>query len=280
MFRYPHLRENPVDSELTNRGRPGGPVAWPCMRHLEAGGTPLDELAEVLAMLDADRPSVGSGRPWVTTNMVMSLDGAFSTEGVSGGLSSGEDHELFLAQRSLADVILVGASTVRAENYRRPSVSDEAARIRATRGQDPTPRIVITSKSLSLPDDVPLLHGDPPAPMLAHPADSDLGNAPGGVELLEAGNDDVDFELLLRLLSERGAGHVVCEGGPGVLGQLAARGLIDEYMLTISPQLVGGEHVGLLAGAEAQDERFALHRVLRAGDHLMLSYRRPRADSA
>jgi riboflavin biosynthesis pyrimidine reductase len=250
------------------------------MKHLEAGGSPLDELAAVLEMLDSDRPGVGSGRPWVTTNMVMSLDGAYSSDGLSGGLSSGADHELFLAQRSLADVILVGASTVRAEKYRRPSVSEEAARIRAMRGQDPTPRIVITSKSLSLPEDVPILHGDPPAPIMAHPADSDLGNAPPGVELLEAGSDGVDFDLLLRLLAERGASHVVCEGGPGVLGQLAARGLIDEYMLTVSPQLVGGDRVGLLAGAEAQDERFALHRVLRAGDHLMLSYRRPRDDSA
>lgn len=244
------------------------------MRRLVDQGTELTEVGAILAMLDADRPTGHQGRPWVTTNMVMSLDGAYSTDGVSGGLSSGADHELFLAQRALADVILVGASTVRAENYRRPLVPAEAARIRADRGQDPTPRIVITSRSLSLPSDVALLEGDPPPPIMAHPAVSDPSNAPEGVELIEAGQDGVDFALLLELLAQRGAKLVVCEGGPGVLGQLAAKGLIDEYMITLSPQLIGGEKVGLLSGAVAEDETFELHRVLQAEQHLMLSYRR------
>ena len=246
------------------------------MQHMAPKGPAFEDDESVVGLLDDDRPSsTPEARPWVCTNMVMSLDGAFSTDGVSGGLSSGADHQLFLARRSLADVILVGASTVRAENYRRPSVTPEAARVRAERGQDPVPRIVITSRSLSLPADVPLLEGDPPAPIMAHPADADTSKAPTGVELLEVGSDGVDFAELLRVLADRGAKDVVCEGGPGVLGQLAAEGLIDEYMITLSPQLIGGDRVGLLSGAHPGDEDdFALHRVLRSGQHLMLTYRR------
>ncbi len=168
----------------------------------------------------------------------------------------------------------MGASTVRAEGYRRPTVGAEAARIRAQRGQDRVPRIAITSRSLHLPADTPLLQGDPPPPIMVHPSASDTSKAPPGVELLEAGEDGVDFGMLLAILHDRGARHVVCEGGPGVLGQLAAADLIDEYMLTLSPQLVGGADVGLLSGASAEGQNFGLHRVLRQEDHLMLSYRR------
>jgi riboflavin biosynthesis pyrimidine reductase len=78
---------------------------------------------------------------------------------------------------------------------------------------------------------------------------------------------------LLVELHRRGLERVHCEGGPGLLGQLAELDAIDEYLLTLSPHLIGGANTGLLGGAAAH-ERFLLHRVLRDGDHLMLSYRR------
>lgn len=244
------------------------------MRRLEPAGIPIDTPDAMLELLDADRVDPPPGRPWVSTNMVMSLDGAYSRGGTSGALSSTADHELFIAHRSIADAVLVGASTVRAERYSRPSVSPRAAEIRAARGQEPVPRIVITSASLHLPADTPLLDGSPPVPILAHPRTSDPAAAPDGVELLAAGEEGVDFAELLAVLGDRGVRHVACEGGPGVLGQLAAAGLIDEYLLTVSPSLVGGDRVGLLAGATPADADFDLHRVLRQSEHLMLSYRR------
>jgi riboflavin biosynthesis pyrimidine reductase len=252
----------------------------PRMRFLRPDGPGLDDRDAVLAHLDEDRPDPPPDRPWVTTNMVMSLDGAYRVAGTSGGLSSEADHLLFLAQRSLADAIVVGASTVREERYRRPSVDPAAARIRARRGQEPVPTVVIASKSLRLPADLPLLEGKPPVPVMAHPRSSDPSTAPQGVELLAVGDDDVDFTELLAALGRRGARHVVCEGGPGVLGQMAAADLIDEYLLTLSPRLVGGSSVGLLAGAEATGGPHHLHRVLGDGDHLMLSYRRTGAPGA
>ncbi len=244
------------------------------MRPLHTTDPDLTTVEEVVAFLDSDRPLLPEGRPWVTTNMVMSLDGAYSTGGRSGGLSSEADRALFLALRSLVDVILVGASTVRAENYRRASVGADAAAIRQRRGQEPAPRIVITSRGLELPADTPLLDGGPPLPIMVHPLVSDTSAAPDGVELMCVGENSVDFEKLLQILYSRGARHVLCEGGPGVLGQLATHGLIDEYMLTVSPRLIGGRDVGLLSRSSAADADLALHRTLVQDDHLMLCYRR------
>ena len=56
-------------------------------------------------------------RPWVRANFVNSIDGAFTVDGVSAGLGTDADHRVFGLLRELAEVIVVGAGTVRAENY-------------------------------------------------------------------------------------------------------------------------------------------------------------------
>lgn len=233
----------------------------------------LGAIARMLTAADTDPPA---GRPWVSTDMVMSIDGAYSMDGTSAALSSDADHALFIAHRSNADAILVGASTVREEGYRRPTVSEEAAEVRRGRSQSALPMLVIVSSSLDLGTDTPLLHGEPPAPIIAHPARSDASAAPEGFDLIQAGDATVDLPELLSELARRGVRRIACEGGPGLLGQLAQADLIDEYLVTLSPQLVGGGRVGLLGGARLAGLPFTLHEVLRDGDHLMCSYRRER----
>ena len=56
-------------------------------------------------------------RCWVRANMIASLDGGATDDGKSGGLAGRGDKALFSRMRQEADVILVGASTVRIENY-------------------------------------------------------------------------------------------------------------------------------------------------------------------
>lgn len=246
------------------------------MRRLTATGAPLDALEAMVALLPTMGVEPPPERPWVSTDMVMSMDGAYSRGGTSGALSSPADHALFIAHRSLSDAILVGASTVRKERYRRPSVSEQAREVREHYGQRPVPELVITSASLDLGAGTPLLHGDPPVPIIAHPASADTRDAPEGFELIDAGDTQVDLRLLMSILRDRGVRRIACEGGPHLLGQLAAEDLIDEYLVTISPQLVGGAMVGLLGGGNPQAARFELYEVLRDGEHLMCSYRRDR----
>ena len=74
-------------------------------------------------------------RPWMRINFVSSLDGAVAVEGRSGALGSPADKKVFGLLRELADVILVGAGTVRAENYGGARTS-EALRVRREDGPD------------------------------------------------------------------------------------------------------------------------------------------------
>src|SRR5215207_9001736 len=58
-----------------------------------------------------------SGRPWIGLCMVASIDGSTAIAGASAGLSSEADRQVLLTLRSVADLIVVGAGTVRAEGY-------------------------------------------------------------------------------------------------------------------------------------------------------------------
>lgn len=60
---------------------------------------------------------VAEGRPAVRLTMIAAVDGATAVDGLSGGLGGPADRRVFAALRSLADVVLVAAGTVRAETY-------------------------------------------------------------------------------------------------------------------------------------------------------------------
>jgi riboflavin biosynthesis pyrimidine reductase len=175
----------------------------------------------------------------VVANMVCDLTGSTTIDGRVGALSSGADVELFRRLRSLADVVLVGAETVRRERY---------GPVRVAPGDvvdgRPTPPIAVISRSLDFDWTIPLFAepgGARPIVITCEAAD------PAAVELAEqhadvlvAGDEAVDVARALRELEERGAEVVVCEGGPHVLGELVAAACLDELCLTVAP-LMGGD---------------------------------------
>lgn len=187
-----------------------------------------------------------TGRPWVLTNMISSLDGATAIEGRSGGLGRPADSEVFAALRAVADVVIVGASTARAERYRRPRVGPAAIVGRRARGQTDAPRLAIVSGSLSLPSDLPALAPSAtaePRPVLftgsASPPErrSELAEV---ADIDVAPTPVVDPRWVLERLFAQGARVAILEGGPTLNGQFAASGCIDEWNLTVSPTLVSG----------------------------------------
>jgi len=221
---------------------------------------PVDDPAALIAADDRHPPA---GRPWVMANMVMSIDGAYSRDGRSAGLSGDADRAMFAALRTLADVVLVAAGTARAEQYRRPaSVPGHGSA-----------RLAVVTRSIRIPDDQPFLSGEGPDPIVFHPEDADTGGAPAGVELRAAGTGGVDLREALASLHADGAGVVLCEGGPSLLGQLVGAGLLDELFVTLAPTAVGGDRVGLLGPNGPFDTSFDLHRLIEDDGFLLLCYR-------
>jgi riboflavin biosynthesis pyrimidine reductase len=237
---------------------------------------PMD-VPDVAALVAAESRPRPQGRPWVLLNMVASADGAIALEGRSGGLSSAGDKDLFFALRAIADVILVGAGTVRAEDYGPPKVRAEWKAGRTARGQSPAPRLVVLSGSLLLDPGARLFTepSDAERPIILTHAASDPAKRERLAEVADiviSGETMVDLGIALRTLD---AAVICCEGGPRLNGELIAAGLVDELRLSIAPLIAGGPTGGLLASmplAEPQD--LALASVLEDDDFLFLRYLR------
>lgn len=194
------------------------------------------------------------GGSWLRANMVSTADGAASLEGVTAGISSGADRQVFALLRALADVIVVGAATVRAEKYK-PARTPEAWRDRRE-GRVPTPAIAVVSARLDLDPQSPLIAAAPPhartivITTAQAPADRRAELA-RHAEVIVAGDATVDLEAAVGALAERGHHRMLTEGGPRLLAQLLEAGLLDELCLTVGPMMAGPGAGRIVAGTPA-----------------------------
>ncbi len=245
------------------------------------GRQPMDQLfprftpdVDPFDLLASDRRDPRPDRPWLMVNMVTSVDGATSVDGVSRGLSGPEDREMFAAIRAVADVILVAATTLRQEGYGPPRTRPEVAADRLARNQAPRPRLAVVSRSLELDFAAPVFDDQPP-PLLftvADPPAERLADAEAVAEVHRLGTDHVDLAEVLARIGRSGARVVLAEGGPGLNGQLVAAGLLDEVCWTVSPLVVGGDTPRMAQGAPPQPNRFRLARVLARNQTLFMRY--------
>ena len=79
--------------------------------------------------------------------MIASLDGGATDDGKAGGLAGPGDRAVFSLMRHAADVILVGAGTVRIENYSGAQLPVAARQDRQRRGQAEVPPIAVITRS-------------------------------------------------------------------------------------------------------------------------------------
>ncbi len=233
-----------------------------------------------------------AGRPWIRANMVASADGAATASGRSGGLSGEADRAVFGVLRALADVVLVGAGTVRAEAYRPARVAERWAWLRE--GRPAAPPIAVLSRSLDLGQGCALLTGTTGRTgttgltgttgrartivitVQAAPADRKAAVA-RDAELIIAGEDSVDLRSAISALAAMGHRRILTEGGPHLLEEIIEAGLLDELCLTISPLLAGSGAGRIVQGRPADAERpglgpMSLAHVLEDQGYLLCRY--------
>lgn len=235
---------------------------------------PSGHQGDSLELYTAERPAPPD-RPWVLANFVAGLDGAVAIDGRVGPLTSPADQRIFHHLRGLADVVLVGAGTVRAEGYGSIRPSAEVRAERLDRGQRPVPPVAVVSASLSLDADAPFFTAAETPPLVICPQTADRvrrERLADRAEVLVAGEKLVDLGAALRELRTRGAHVVLCEGGPALMSELLKDGLLDELCLTIAP-LTGGDPLRLVGDAARPPlTGFELMHVLGHGDELYLRY--------
>ncbi|MFF2330900.1 MULTISPECIES: pyrimidine reductase family protein [unclassified Streptomyces] len=235
----------------------------------------LDDLADAYAYPEGDGL-------WLRANMVSTLDGAAQHEGRSQPISSESDMRIFGTLRALADAVVVGAETVRLEGYRPARAREAFAARRAAAGQGPAPAIAVVTGSLDLDFSLPLFVS-PLVPTLVltgagAPAERIEAARRAGAEVVIAGEGGrVDPARAVRELADRGLPRLLTEGGPRMLGQFVAAGVLDELCLTLAPMLTAGDAQRIAAGpAVAVPERFTLTSMLEEAGFLFTRYRRIR----
>jgi 5-amino-6-(5-phosphoribosylamino)uracil reductase len=228
------------------------------------------------ATVYADMPR-NDHRPAVRLNMIVSVDGGTSWNGVSGALGGSADKVLFGVLRSLADVVLVASATMRGEQYGPAVLPANVQDARRARGQAPVPSIAVVSRTCRFDWSAPFFTAATERPIVftvsSAPA-ADRSRAAEVAEVVVAGEDDVDLADAVRSLGAAGAQSVLAEGGPTLNGQLARAGLLDELCVTLAPLLASGDAKRIIAGSTLDAlEPLDLRSICEADDYLFLRYR-------
>ena len=218
---------------------------------------------------------------------VTTLVGSLTVQGTSQPLGNELDHQLLTGLRDWADVVLVGAGTVRVEDYSGVGTDPATAQARRARGQSGVAPIAVVSRELSPDPASKLFTATTVVPLVLAPQSSledpalagrreELVGA--GAHLLSTGSGSIGE--IVGALRAAGYARITCEGGPGIYRMVAESDLVDVLHLTVDPLLhlpVGPR----LLGDGAQDRGFSRRLVLEhhaasPDGTLFLRYRRVR----
>jgi len=167
---------------------------------------------------------------WLRVNLVLSVDGSTAgSDGTSATLTAGADRKVLGAIRRSADVVLVGAESVRREGYVLPRTAPLAI---VTGGGD------LSGHQLGDTDPGRVFVLCP-----ASAADRVSAAVPDATVITlpdEAGR--MSAADIVGVLRSRGLSSIVCEGGPSLAAQLLREHQVDELCLTTSPRVGGSPH--------------------------------------
>ncbi len=238
------------------------------------------------------------GRPYVFGNFVSTLDGVVTLnepDHASGGDISGfnqQDRMVMGLLRSIADVVIVGAGTLRVEpnhqwtaEYIYPSLAEEYSLLRTSLGKSAYPLNVIVTASgavnLNLPvfrsREIPALIVTTPHGLQSIPPSHVLSSVYITAVQSEGA---ISAQDILKAVSEvHQSDMILVEGGPQLMGNFFAEQCLDELFLTLAPQVAGRdssiERPGFVAGKSFAPEHpiwGTLIGVKRGGSHLFLRY--------
>ncbi|MFD3431332.1 pyrimidine reductase family protein [Nocardia fluminea] len=185
----------------------------------------------------------GTG-PWVRANFVQSVDGAVAVGETSSGLTTPLDQQVLKLLRLLSDVVLVGASTIRVEDYIGVRFSPAGVARRRAWGMADVPPIAVVSGRADLDPDSRLLTNTLVPPIIltstSASAAAKANLKAAGATVLELGDTSIESGAIIEALANLGLHQIICEGGPTLAGQLAADHILDELCLTTVPTILGG----------------------------------------
>lgn len=236
--------------------REGAPVSAP------SAITPNADGAKALAELYA----LPTDRVHVRAMMNTTVDGAVTgADGTSGTLRNPDDSFVFGVLRAVTDVVLVGAATVRAEDYRRPRGRRDllAPSHRPAGGERPA--LAIWSTSGELPATI---EADWPIYLITPPHAAATAGRRARIPADQVIPAATAAEAVAAL-ADKGYRGIQAEGGPASLARLAAEGLLDELCFSVTHRTVGGPSPRVMEGI-SHDQAWRLDSLL-SGQHATIT---------
>jgi riboflavin biosynthesis pyrimidine reductase len=219
-------------------------------------------------------------------NFIVSMDGvsALAAPRGTGATLRGEagaDRFVMGVLRFLADAVLIGAGTLRADRghlWSAAYIDRERAEVYRALGRG-VPRLVVVTASGDLDPDERALQAGALVLTTESGADRLRGRLPAACTVRGLGAGRLPTGAILAAVRAEGHRRVLTEGGPTLLGRLAADGALDDLFLTLSPVLAGRRsgdgRLGLVEGVHflpAAGRWARLASVRRSGSHLFLRY--------
>ncbi len=212
----------------------------------------------------------------------MTVDGKITTrENAPVDWTSREDKQHLLRMRALADAVVVGHSTLKADNVRLALPKGELRDERVARGQSPCPIRVIVSNAGRVDPNLRIFESTV-SPIVIFSttrmprASQKLLREKATLHLSDTSQLDLVW-MLQQLRTEYKVRTVACEGGAALFRSMLELGLIDQLNLTIAPLLFGGSDAPTLTGVGKEflpgSVRCSLEKVKKIGDECFLTYR-------
>jgi riboflavin-specific deaminase-like protein len=236
----------------------------------DPGPTTIDQ------QLDSYRPweHPHRERPLVAVNFAATVDGRATIGGVSGPIGSATDTSVLAGLRTRFDAVMIGAGTMRAERYGRLLPSQEQRERRERIGLPHDPLMVIVSGRLDLPWDAPLFSDGGGRVLIFTASEAEPPETATPLRIVRHEGFVNLVEALRHLRQERGIRALLCEGGPGLHGELEGGGMVDDLFLTIAPKLAGGEAPRIIEGELPSVADLELAWLLEQDGELFARYRR------
>ncbi|MCD6548036.1 MAG: 2,5-diamino-6-(ribosylamino)-4(3H)-pyrimidinone 5'-phosphate reductase [Thermodesulfobacterium sp.] len=187
-------------------------------------------------------------RPYIIVVSEVTIDGKLTLyRGASSkelmSIMTKEVYKYLHSIRAQVDAIMVGCETVRTDD---PSLT-----VRYVEGKNPIR--VIPCSTANVPLNASIFSKDASTIIVTTkraPQERVKKIKKLGAEVIYAGEDLVNFDILLPLLYEKGIKKLMVEGGASINWELARNGYIDEIRIIHLPVIVGGENVPTLVGGE------------------------------
>jgi len=226
---------------------------------------------------------VMSQRPYVLLSVATSVDGYI--DDISPGrllLSNAADLDRVDQVRAESDAVVIGASTVRADDPRMIVKSERRRAERLARALPEYPLKVTVTRSGVLGSGLRWFHhgGEKIVYTVDGAAETLTEQLDGLAEVVPLG-PEIDFKALLDDLSARGVGQLVVEGGEQIHTAFLSQDLVDEIQLAVAPLLVGAgpRFLAPTRYPWPSTRRMRLGETRTIGDVVLLRYH-PKQDSA